>query len=397
MDAVTDARGGSTAGPRLWPAGFARGTANRSAVLVLASLAGILPRQLVAAAWRLGSATACLASVRAGHLGSEVDRHMAGEIHPEDVKTALERTGARLVAPGDEEYLDGLEHLTDPPAALFVRGRRLSELSGRVAVVGARNCSPLGREVAEELGSGLGAAGLTVVSGGARGIDGASHRGALRMGGTTVAVLGCGIDIAYPVNHTVLLRRIAERGAVVSEYPPGVPARPFRFPARNRIIAAVSEAVVVVEGAAGSGSLITADHALDLGRPVYAVPGPVSSPLAQVPLSLIREGAGMVRNSSDLLMDLGRLDPGPGSSGLAAARLTPAERAVLDALAGPSLPEQLARALGLGLTEILPVLTDLELRGLVRSVAGRVERTMVDGLTLGRGRQAHEGGEFGAG
>jgi DNA processing protein len=329
--------------------------------------------------------------VKSGQLGSDADRHMAAEIQADDVRAAMERVGARFVAPGDEEYLDGLEHLADPPAALFVRGRPLDEMSGRVAVVGARNCSPLGREVAEELGGGLGAAGLTVVSGGARGIDGASHRGALRGGGATVAVLGCGIDVAYPVNHADLLRRIADQGAIVSEYPPGVPARPFRFPARNRIIAALSEAVVVVEGAAGSGSLITADHALDLGRPVYAVPGQVSSPLAQVPLSLIREGAGMVRNSSDLLMDLGRLDPGPGSSGRPTGGLSPAEQAVLDALAGPSLPEQVARALGLGLTEVLPILTDLELRGLVRSVGGRVERRLVGHPpSVGRDRRARE-------
>jgi DNA processing protein len=369
---------GAERGVKAWPDGFAGGWANRAALLVLASLVGILPRHLRTTAWQRGSASACLAAVRAGHLGSEADRHMAGEIRPEEVEAALKRCGARVVIPGDEEYLSGLEHLADPPAALFVCGRSLGELPGRVAVVGARNCSPLGREVAEEIGSGLGAAGLTVVSGGARGIDGASHRGALHGGGTTIAVLGCGIDVAYPSNHAGLLQGIVRSGAVVSEYPPGVPARPFRFPARNRIIAAVSEAVVVVEGAAGSGSLITADHALDLGRPVYAVPGLVNSPLAQVPLSLIREGAGMIRNSADLLTDLGHLDPAVDSPVGTPLALTPPEQAVLEALAGPCLPEQVARALGLGLAQVLPILTELELRGLVRSSGGRVERRLVE-------------------
>jgi DNA processing protein len=372
-----------------WPEGFAEGEVNRSALLVLSSLAGILPRHLVAAARLRGTAAACLDAVRSGRLGSDTDRALAGEIRPGDVAEALSRCGARQVAPGDEEYPEALAHLADPPAGLFVRGRALDSLIPRVAVVGARNCSPLGRDVAHEVGAGLAAGGVTVVSGGARGIDGASHRGALAGGGATVAVLGSGIDVPYPSQHAGLLARIARDGAVVSEYPPGVPARPFRFPARNRIIAAISEAVVVVEGAAGSGSLITADHALDLGRPVYAVPGPVSSPLAEVPLSLIREGATMIRGSADLMADLGRLDPEArprGAGPTLTVGLTAQEREMLDALGGSMLPEQLARSLGLGLKEVLPVLTDLELRGLVRTVGGRLERTLIEEPRGGSGR-----------
>jgi len=307
-----------------------------------------------------------------------MDRVMADRIDPREVEASLRRCGARLVAPGDAEYVLGLDHLADPPAALFVRGRSLLELEPRVAVVGARICSPLGRDVATELGSGLAAAGIAVVSGGARGIDGASHRGALQAGGPTIAVSGCGIDTAYPTQHGGLIERIAATGAVVSEYPPGVPAQPFRFPARNRIIAALAEAVVVVEGAAGSGSLITADHALDLGRPVYAVPGPVNSELAEVPLALVREGAGMVRNSADLLADLGHLDPTAGTHDGAAASLSVPERAVWDALRSPTLPEQLSGATGLELRDVLSVLVDLELRGLVRTVGGRAERRLLE-------------------
>jgi DNA processing protein len=369
-----------------WPDGFGRGSRNRAALLVLASLPSLLPRHLAAAAHREGSAAGCLRAVREGNLGSEADRAVAHSIDAHEMEAALRHCGARLVAPDDEDYVRGLGHLADPPAALFVRGRVLSELAPRVAVVGARNCSLLGRDVASELGSGLAAAGVTVVSGAARGIDGASHRGALEAGGHTVAVLGSGIDVAYPKQHARMIERIAAAGAVISEYPPGAPPIPFRFPARNRIIAALVEAVVVVEGAAGSGSMITADHALDLGRPVYAVPGPVNSSLAEVPLALVREGAGMIRSSADLLADLGRLDPRAGSVQGIAESLPVSERAVWEALGAPSLPEQLARSTGLELGDVLSILVDLELRGLIRTVGGRVERRLIaEGATSSPG------------
>src|SRR5205814_3118131 len=135
--------------------------------------------------------------------------------------------------------------------------------------------------------------------------DAAAHHGALRAGGPTVAVWGSGIDMPYPRRNATLFRDIRERGTVVSEYPPGTPAEPFRFPARNRIVAALSCAVVVVEGGEGSGSMITADHAMEIGRDVFAVPGLVTSPLSFAPHSLIREGAGLLRGPDDLLADLG--------------------------------------------------------------------------------------------
>jgi len=359
-------------------------------MLVLASLQGIRPRRLLELAVGVGTARACLAAVLAGREGSEADRRWAATIDPDRVEGAMRACEARLATPGTAEYPRPLEDLTDPPAALFVRGAPLAEGASLVAVVGARRCSSLGREVAADIGAGLAAAGMTVVSGAAMGIDTAAHEGALRTGGRTVAVLGCGIDVAYPPRNQALLDRIVASGSVVAEYAPGVPAEPFRFPARNRIIAALAEAVVVVEGARGSGSLITADHALDLGRAVYAVPGPVTSPLAEVPLALIRDGAGMIRGAEDLLLDLGRLDPevsraggagGVGGAGGAAAAvgedLPERERAVLGVLAGPTLPDQVASSLGWDLAEVVPVLVALELRGLVRNVGGRVERRLV--------------------
>jgi DNA processing protein len=376
-----------------WPPEFARTRADRRALPVLASLQGIRPRRLLELAARLGTARACLAAVVEGGEGTEADQRWAGTIDPDRVEATMKACGARMAGPGSAEYPRALEDLSDPPVAVFVRGAYQEQGVSRVAVVGARRCSALGREVAIEIGSGLAGAGVAVVSGAAMGIDTAAHEGALRAGGRTIAVLGCGIDVAYPPRNAALLDRVAASGSVVAEYPPGVPAEPFRFPARNRIIAALAEAVVVVEGARGSGSLITADHALDLGRAVYAVPGPVTSPLAEVPLALIRDGAGMVRGAEDLLMDLGRIDPeaarvpradgaavvdaGTGIDAMPGERLSEAERAVLGVLAGPTLPDQVASSLGWQLAEVVPVLIALELRGLVRNVGGRVERRLV--------------------
>jgi DNA processing protein len=235
--------------------------------------------------------------------------------------------------------------------------------------------------VASEIGRGLASAGACVVSGAARGIDTCGHRGALAAGGPTVAVLGSGIDVAYPRQNATLLDRIADAGAVVSEYPPGTRAEPFRFPARNRIVAGLSRAVVIVEGAAGSGSMITADHALDIGREVFAVPGPVASELSEVPLSLIRQGATMIRGAADLLEDLGLgLPPGmdmPGGRAEAVALipgLNDQERAVLNQLTGPCTAELLAARTGLEPPRVLAALTVLEVRRLVRSRGGRYER-----------------------
>jgi DNA processing protein len=336
----------------------------------------VQPRLLHELAVESRTASECIDAILTGGVVGEADRARLRSADPAAVQEELDRCGARLVVPGHLEYPPSLEDLADPPAMLFVRGRPLDALASRVAVVGARNCSEVGRDVARSIGAGLAAAGVTVVSGGARGIDAASHEGALDAGGPTVAVLGCGIDRSYPASNRALLQRIAESGAVVSEYPPGVPPDAFRFPARNRIVAALAEAVVVVEGAAGSGSLISADHALDLGRQIFAVPGALNNPLAEVPLGLIRDGAAMIRGARDLLADLGRLDPGASEPDHVPSGLSVAEEAVFETLAGPTLAEHVARALGWELAEAVAVLVSLEIRGLVRTVGGRFERRL---------------------
>ena len=188
----------------------------------------------------------------------------------------------RFVGRSDSGFPPLLRAIHDPPQGLFVRGAGESALLARpaVAIVGARACSAYGAEVARMLGRELAAAGLVVVSGLARGVDGAAHRGALEAGGTTVAVLGCGIDRDYPAAHAGLAREICGSGLVVSEYAPGVEPAPWRFPARNRIIAGLAQATVVVEARERSGALITADLALEEGREVLACPGEITSLLS---------------------------------------------------------------------------------------------------------------------
>ena len=208
--------------------------------------------------------------------------------------------------------------------------------------------------------------GLAVASGAAHGIDAAAHRGALQAGGRTIAVLGSGIDIAYPASSRDLLGRIVENGTLVSEYPPATPAGPHHFPARNRIVVALARALVVVEGEAKSGSRISVDHALDLGREIFAVPGPVTSPLAETPLEMIRDGATLIRGAEDLLDDLGldRLPPPPPPPDLGDD-----ERRVWDSLAGRLLPDAVARRAGMSVPAVVTTLIQLELRGLVASAA----------------------------
>ncbi|MDP9296262.1 MAG: DNA-processing protein DprA, partial [Actinomycetota bacterium] len=323
------------------------------------------------------TASACLDAVRRGHAGSEADRSFARTLDPAAIEKDIDACGARVVIFDGPEYPAGLDALKDPPAILFVRGRDLREIDPAVAVVGARNCSALGEELARDMGRTLAREGCWVVSGAARGIDSASHEGALEHR-RTAAVLGCGIDVTYPLAKRSLLGRIAAAGALVSEYPPGVPAEPFRFPARNRLVAGLARALVVVEGAAGSGSLITADHALEIGRTVFAVPGVVTNPLTQAPHELIREGATLIRGVGDLLHDLGL--PDVGAERIRAGHvhgLTDAERVALSSVRGSVLPDAVARALDLPLPEAISVLMTLEMKGLVRNVGGRIERRPV--------------------
>jgi len=212
-------------------------------------------------------------------------------------------TEPRVLRRRDAEFPRLLAAIHDPPRELYLRGGGTPEQLSypAVAIVGARACSGYGRSVARSLARELAAAGLLVVSGMARGIDGEAHRGALEGGGITCAVLGCGIDRDYPAAHAELARRICERGLLVSEYEPGVEPAPWRFPARNRIIAGLCHATVVVEARERSGALITADFALEEGREVLAVPGEITSALSGGTNALLRLGATPVTGAGDVL------------------------------------------------------------------------------------------------
>ena len=267
------------------------------------------------------------------------------------------------VSRGRPGYPPLLAELHDPPARLHLRGGPAEILSRTaVAVVGARSCSRYGAQVARELARELAGAGVVVVSGLARGIDGEAHRGALAAGGPTVAVLGCGIDRDYPRAHSQLAGRIAENGLVVSEYPPGVEPAPWRFPARNRIVAGLASATVVVEARERSGALITADFALELGRDVFAVPGEITSGLSKGTNDLIRQGATPLLAAGDVLEALG-VEPAPPAP---PSSLSPEAAAVLAVLAdGAATLDELSCAAGLGSPEVAVALTELELAGLV--------------------------------
>jgi DNA processing protein len=355
-----------------WPVGFARRPADREAALILSALRGITPGRLLELAQADRTAQQILRRIRDGDAGSEGDRTIALALGAEVIARSLGPCDARFVCVGDPEYPAQLEHLADPPLAVFVRGRPLGSAVEAVSIVGARNCSDLGGDVSRGFARALSARGITVVSGAARGIDAAAHEGALEAGGHTTAVLGCGIDAGREARTRALIERILERGTVVSEYPPGVPPEGFRFPARNRIIAALSRALVVVEGEADSGSLISAEHALDIGREVFAVPSSITSPLSAAPHRLIREGATLIRSAEDLLADLGVAPP--GRDGVIEPDLPPPERAALGAVLGSVVPDRVAARLGVPVPDALALLLRLEMRGLVRSVGGRFER-----------------------
>jgi DNA processing protein len=278
-------------------------------------------------------------------------------------------------------YPDALRDATDAPWALIGRGNPelldAIEPFGTVTIVGARRATSYGREISRELGRELASAGMIVVSGLAFGVDACSHRGALDAGGRTIAVLGCGPDNPYPAAHRSLWRRITEVGLVISEFPPGASPWKWTFPARNRIMAALAGMTVVVEAAARSGSLITADLAADLGRDLGAVPGPVTSRASAGPNNLLAGGACLVRDAQDILDAM--LGPGAQRIERSGATLDAGLAAVLAAVdAGESSCDGVAAALGLSGPEVAAALARLEALGyVICSPLGLYSRTLL--------------------
>jgi len=293
---------------------------------------------------------------------------------------AIDRAHARRITPvawSDAAYPVALTTIADPPPVLWAHGSTTAFDAPAVAIVGARAASEYGLSVAERLAADLAARGLAIISGLARGVDSAAHRGALSAGGVTIGIMGSGVDVVYPREHAALARDLQQRGAVVSELVPGTPPLPQFFPMRNRIISGLSRAVVVIEAGEKSGSLITARCALEQGRDVLAVPGNVLSGRNRGAHALLRDGAKIVESADDILEELRMpsLGPGPGAAPGAGhdpilACLTPGEPSDLDAIAERS---------GLTTARLLPRLFDLELQGAVARVGGgrfvRVDRS----------------------
>jgi len=318
-----------------------------------------------------------LAAVAAPKVAEQVLAEV-GATPEERLRTELAEAECWACCRHDPLYPVGLRDAADAPWALIGRGDPALlaglEPEGTVTVVGARRASTYGRQVARELSRELAAAGLVVVSGLAFGIDACAHRGALEAG-TTIAVLGCGADVAYPAAHRSLWRQVGETGLVLSELPPGSGAWRWTFPARNRIMAALAGMTVVVEGAERSGSLITADLAADLGRDLGAVPGPVGSRLSAGPNALLAGGACLVRDAQDVLDAL--LGPGARRIERGGPALGAAQRAALEAIElGAETCDAVAAELGVGGAEAAAALATLESLGYIEcSLVGVYTRT----------------------
>lgn len=269
------------------------------------------------------------------------------------------------------QFPELLRNIADPPLGLFYSGDAGLLGQQAVAVVGSRRATAYGLYMAEKLGRELARAGITVVSGLARGIDTAAHRGALAGGGRTVAVLGCGLDVVYPRENQKLFADIAGCGALVSEFPPGTPPQPWHFPVRNRIISGLCRAVVVVEAGEKSGAMITAYLALEQGRDVMAVPGQATSKMSRGPHRLLRQGARLVEDAGDILEELGLTRLFTDAVGASGVSLEPAEEALLALISWePVDVDTLSVKSGLPVSQVLTILSFLELKGLVRQLPG---------------------------
>jgi DNA processing protein len=311
------------------------------------------------------SADTVVRHLLAAHWRDEPDKRSSLYARAEAAIRRAESHAITAVRWSDPAYPIALSTIADPPAVLWTRGSVAALSLPSVAIVGSRAGSPYALSVAERLAIDLTAAGLVVVSGLARGVDSAAHRGAIANGGATVAVLGSGVDVLYPREHETLAREIDRDGAVISELVPGTPPQPQFFPLRNRIISGLSRAVVVIEAGEKSGSLITARCALEQGRDVLAVPGNVLSGRNRGAHALLKDGAKIVETADDILEELGmtgrRVGRPTDSSDPILACLTPGEPIDLDGISERS---------GLNTTRLLPRLFELELQGLVARAGG---------------------------
>ncbi len=364
--------------------------------IALNMIRGIGPRTANQLLDRFGSPAQIFAASRLALETAGLNLESIRELHDSEVLgkaeaeiERLDKLGARVITLKDEEYPSLLREIYDPPIALYARGD-LKTACDRpcLAVVGSRRCSTYGINAAQSLSRDLAAQGLTVVSGMARGIDAAAHRGALEAGGQTVAVVGTGLETTYPKEHKKLEDEIAEHGAVVSEFPLGTPPLPQNFPYRNRVLSGLCLGVLIVEAAEHSGSLITARLAYEQGREVFAVPGNISSQTSFGPNYLIKDGAKLVQHWRDVVEELPRsvkekilgVERAPKNDPQSNVQpifevvdLSEGERKVLELLTAdaPSHIDQLLITSGMNSSELMNALLGLELKDRIKQLPGK--------------------------
>lgn len=358
-----------------------------TAVLQLALTPGVGPKTYRALIEYFGSAEAAAVAApsqlrKVFGVGPKLMRAIIDTRANLDIDSELKACAEQQVAVVTVDsvgYPRPLREIHSPPTVLFVRGELLPSDTLAIAIVGTRHATSYGVRQAERLATGLSHAGLTIVSGLARGIDAAAHRGALQAGGRTVAVLGCGVLNIYPPEHDELAEKILQRGALLSEAPPHSQPHSGMFPQRNRLISGLCLGVIVVEAAQRSGALISAEHAMEQGREVFAVPGPVDSRTSRGCHQLIRDGAKLVETVDDVLEELGPLvEATPREDGRivrhpAELQLNVQEQTVLDAATTEPLSiDQVVVRSGLPVHRVLATLSVLEMRRLIRRLSGNL-------------------------
>ncbi|MEN6371120.1 MAG: DNA-processing protein DprA [Armatimonadota bacterium] len=340
----------------------------------------LAPRRATALVERFGSPEAVFSATETelrsveGLTGRSLEKLLSPE--PSDLDRSLDtlqEKNIRLISFQDKDYPANLQQIIDPPVVLFVRGELKEPDKFAIAIVGSRRASIYGRSMAERIAKDLSNRGLTVISGGARGIDAMAHKGSLAAGGRTVAVLGCGIDICYPTEHKELFDRVAENGAVVSEFSPGTPPEGWRFPARNRIISGLSIGLLVIQAPASSGALITARYAQEQGRDIFVLPGNVDDVRNQGCHALIRDGATLVESADQIMEDLGiqAEDNIKPQLTFEFESLTDEERKLVETLSLQAKHvDQIIQEAKLPAPQVIGMLTMLEMKGIVKRVPG---------------------------
>lgn len=360
----------------------------REALIALNMVDHVGPVRLRQLLEHFGDAPAVLAAskaelLRVHGIGEETAAAIANWEHTVDLAGELRRIrdfGCRVLIQADEEYPELLRQIYDPPIVLYVKGALLPRDKNAVAMVGSRQTTHYGLECARRLAYQLAFCGVTVVSGGARGIDTAAHQGALAAKGRTIAVLGTGINLVFPPENAELFERIAANGALLTQFPFNRPADKQTFPIRNRIVAGMTLGTVVVEADLHSGALITAGMAVDLGRQVFAVPGRIDSPQSKGCHDLIKKGAKLCESAEDILSEFEYLfpasnrPPGPAETGsLPALTLSEPEQRVLELLgAEETSVDEVIRRSGLPASTVSVALFSLEMKRLVRQLPGKL-------------------------